>query len=147
MQPACVTYICKYMFAFVIHCNPRSSLTAFHMQPLNPSEMVYIGGTNHEAVAYLAAAGRSAPEEGAIFAYGGGGVVISTALMHQLTLDMLSCMAAQRSSIGGDDRIGHCVQRIGGKLTIHPGAMPCHSWGVHSGSQAHVWHLSLAIPH
>ena len=91
------------------------------MQPLNPSEMVYIGGTNHEAVAYLAAAGRSAPEEGAIFAYGGGGVVISAALMHQLTLDMLSCMAAQRSSIGGDDRIGHCVQRIGGKLTIHPG--------------------------
>ncbi|KAL7746954.1 hypothetical protein RI367_007666 [Sorochytrium milnesiophthora] len=83
---------------------------------------------------------------GTHFAYGGGGVAVSRALMEKIVPLHDECLERYKDVFGGDGRLGECIQYAGHHLTHEPGFNQFDLKEMHDIKSYLSSHLSLHYP-
>ena len=98
-----------------------------YLQQLSAKEKWYIGSPS-ESASQRALYGNLKLVNGDVmkdFAFGGGGVIISGALMREMAPHMQQCLLDYTSLFGSDQRIAVCAQQAGANLTDNRGMHQC----------------------
>lgn len=122
-----------------------------YLRSLPASHKWYIGAPS-ESVSQRELYGNLMLNNGDVmkdFAFGGGGIIISQALMEEMAQQMSHCLQNYSGLFGGDQRIAVCAHHAGGNLSHNQGMHQCDlvSTNIASTLEAHPLTPLLSLHH
>ena len=122
-----------------------------YLQQLSATKKWYIGSPS-ESASQRALYGNLKLVNGNVmrdFAFGGGGIIMSQALMREMAPNMQHCLQDYISLFGSDQRIAVCAQQAGANLTDNKGMHQCDPVSVDIASllEAHPLTPLLSLHH
>ena len=122
-----------------------------YLRGLPASHKWYIGAPS-ESVSQREVYGNLLLNSGEVmkdFAFGGGGIIISQALMVEMAMQMSQCLHNYSGLFGSDQRIAVCARQAGGNLSHNQGMHQCDlvSTDIPSMLEAHPLTPLLSLHH